>query len=182
VGWRLKVKVELFPARANLESFGLCTEDREQDREGCRLGEIDRDGRYNGSLLLGTILDDGPFSADRSPAIVSRSVTVRGRRGKRDNKDKFDGKHEVGLNDDDSSVGLIVSGVLPSLTHSVALRPRQMCQEDSSPFVSSVLYFFFERSRTKIESLVILRSDYLENYGAYKLYDLNRVVNNNMQM
>lgn len=25
VGWRLKVKVELFPARANLESFGLHT-------------------------------------------------------------------------------------------------------------------------------------------------------------
>lgn len=32
VGWRLKVKVELFPARANLESFGLRTEESRRKR------------------------------------------------------------------------------------------------------------------------------------------------------
>lgn len=42
----------------------------EGDEKG-RLGEIDRDGRYNGGLLLGTILDDGPSRADRSTAIIS---------------------------------------------------------------------------------------------------------------
>lgn len=36
-GWRLKVKVELFPARANLESFGLCIEkSRGKTAEGRR--------------------------------------------------------------------------------------------------------------------------------------------------
>lgn len=35
VGRRLKVKVELFPARANLESFGLCTEgEGQREKEG----------------------------------------------------------------------------------------------------------------------------------------------------
>lgn len=97
MGRRLKVKVELFPARANLESFGLrieknrgeedeeeeeavvaaVVEEEEQERErkkekkGRQPEGIGRDGRYKGGLLLGTILDDGRSCAGHSQPIVS---------------------------------------------------------------------------------------------------------------
>lgn len=56
-----------------------------------RLGEIDRDDRYNGGLLLGTILDDGPSRLEtfymvasqrscRDPSLAVRREKMEGQR------------------------------------------------------------------------------------------------------
>lgn len=90
MGRRLKVKVELFPARASLESFGLRIEknrgeeevivvleeeeagrERKKEKKGCQPEGIDQDGRYKGGLLLDTILADGRSRVDHSPPIAS---------------------------------------------------------------------------------------------------------------